>query len=373
MINGSGLGVGRKDLLERPRGGAHEQLTDRIEPDIDASKRLADPSRPTAARVVERHHRTCLGEPVALDERHPPRGKQRLRPFPQRRAAGDAHSHPTTKRGGEIGDRPRPHAPFEPLIESRHAENHRRRQEAAGVEETPPVGNDVETAAADQRRGEIPRAGQRVAHRQPGEPDVGRFVEKDGRGGQRVGGQRPLRVDIAARPSGRPRGEEDPRRRVRIDGRCAPCHLAAKRLRIGSAAPPGFRAEPRRGRRQALPPTRRWTAPIDDTPRIRKPAEHPCGTAGWEWPFLPTEHDSGRSEPGDLVEELGTRRIGVERHMNDTGEKAGEIDDNPIDRMRADMDDPVTGAQARRLEGRGKIDGGRCRLEPGPGRRRAIG
>ena len=149
VINGSGLGVGRKDLLERPRGGAHEQLTDRIEPDIDARKRLADPSRPTAARVVERHHRTCLGEPVALDERHPPRGKQRLRPFPQRRAAGDAHAHPTAKRGGEIGDRPRPHAPIEPLIESRHAEDHRRRQEAAGVEETPPVGNDVETAAAD--------------------------------------------------------------------------------------------------------------------------------------------------------------------------------------------------------------------------------
>ena len=63
----------------------------------------------------------------------------------------------------------------------------------------------------------------------------------------------------------------------------------------------------------------------------------------------------------------------MERHLNDAGEKAGEIDDNPIDRVRTDMDDPVTGAQARRLEGRGEIDGGRCRLEPGPGRRRVIG
>jgi hypothetical protein len=59
--------------------------------------------------------------------------------------------------------------------------------------------------------------------------------------------------------------------------------------------------------------------------------------------------------------------------MDDAGQKTSEIDDNPIDRVRADVDDPVATLQADRLEGRGEIDGGRCHLEPSPGRRRVIG
>ena len=190
-VFGGGLDrdVGGEKLPDGPRRRTHEELAGSIETDVDASQRLADPPRPVPSRAVEGDHRTGLGQSVTLDERDTPRGKQRLRPFPERRPAGDADPHSTTERGGEVGDRPRPDAPFEPLEERRHSQDHRRWQESAGLEEMPPVGDDIQTAAADQRRGEIPRAGQRVAHRQPRQADIGRLVEEDCRGSEGIRGE----------------------------------------------------------------------------------------------------------------------------------------------------------------------------------------
>ena len=184
--------VGRDKHLEGLRRGADEELAAGIETDLDPGQWFAHPSAPASAWAVEGDHRPRLGEAVALDERHPPRGEGRQSPFPQRCPARHADAHPSSESRREVGDRPRCKSALEPLVECRHAEDHRRGEESAGLEDAASVGHDIETAAPHQRRGEVAGAGQRVAHREPCQADVVRLVEKHLRRGQGVGQERPL-------------------------------------------------------------------------------------------------------------------------------------------------------------------------------------
>ena len=215
----SHVGAPWLDHTERRAGRAHEQVAADVAADVEAGQRRADGARPHGPRAGQGDDRPRFGEPVALHERHAAGSEDRGRAVFERRAARHAHPHRAAERGGQVGDPAGRHARRDPLEEHRHPEDHRGRSRAAGVKHLPPIADDDERAAADERRVEVADSCIRMREREPREPHVARVVEKHAARGGGVPGERPLRMHDAARMARRARREKDRRRRIGI-ARC---------------------------------------------------------------------------------------------------------------------------------------------------------
>ncbi len=64
------------------------------------------------------------------------------------------------------------------------------------------------------------------------------------------------------------------------------------------------------------------------------------------------QHDRLRFEPADLPGVRGRPVVVMQEHVDDPREQAGEIDDDGIGAVGADLHEPVAGSEPRRLEPR---------------------
>ena len=66
--------------------------------------------------------------------------------------------------------------------------------------------------------------------------------------------------------------------------------------------------------------------------------------------------DGSWSQPPHLLMDQRGRLVGVEGDVDDAGEQAGEIDDDPLGRMRADVRESVAAGETGRFELAGVVE-----------------
>ncbi len=187
-----GFAVRRQEHAEAAAGRPHEQLPVVVDSEFDSFERKPDRPRSRRPRAREGHDGAGLRETVALHERHAGIVERADRPLAERRAARHAHSHAAPERRGEVADRTAADRSLEPLEHRRHAEDRGRLRLATGVEQLSAILDDREAGSPHDRRAEVARPRQRVAHGQPREPHVPLVIQEHGRRRDRVGQQRPL-------------------------------------------------------------------------------------------------------------------------------------------------------------------------------------
>ena len=169
--NGPGRSIAGSHHADRPARRLHEELAPRrrtiVDADLDTGHRRPHGADLRDSRICQRDHRPCLGEPIALDERHTTRREELSRPVAERRPPGDADPHLAAEGRGKVGEAPGCCRPLQPLEERRHAENHGRRCGEAGIEHAATLANHVEAAPTNKRRAEVTGERERVAQRQP--------------------------------------------------------------------------------------------------------------------------------------------------------------------------------------------------------------
>lgn len=73
-----------------------------------------------------------------------------------------------------------------------------------------------------------------------------------------------------------------------------------------------------------------------------------------------------RLQPGELLDDLRPRGIGVERHVHDAGEQAGEVGEHPVGTVRSHVRDTIARPKARGIELAGQVHRRGGKLAPCP-------